>query len=128
MRAQLQNDPTAQEFSKQLLDLGNGDIEFHKDTQHITLPDNFCTVVETKNELIESVFPEIPNNYLNNDWLSNRAILAAKNVGIDLINYQIQQLLPGDLMSFKSIDATVEENDAVNFLIEFLNSLDISGM
>lgn len=128
MRVQLQNDPTAQEFSKQLLDLGNGEIEFHQDTQHIRLPDNFCTVVQTKNELIESVFPDILNNYLNHDWLSNRAILAAKNVDVDLINYQIQQLLPGDLMSFKSIDATVEENEAVNFPIEFLNSLDISGM
>ncbi len=31
-------------------------------------------------------------------------------------------------MSFKSIDATVEENEAVNFPIEFLNSLEIAGM
>ncbi len=78
MRVLLQNDPTAREFSQQLLDLGNGEIEFQQDTQHIRLPDNFCTVVQTKNELIESVFPDILNNYSNHDWLSNRAILAAK--------------------------------------------------
>ncbi|CAB3227232.1 unnamed protein product [Arctia plantaginis] len=75
MRVQLQNDPSAQIFSEQLLDIGN-----------------------------------------------------AKNVDVDEINFQIQQLLPGDLMSFKSIDTVVDENESVNFPIEFLNSLDIPGM
>ncbi|XP_044591378.1 ATP-dependent DNA helicase PIF1-like [Cotesia glomerata] len=68
------------------------------------------------------------NNYLNHNWLSHRAILAAKNVDVDEINFQIQQLLPGDLMSFKSIDTVVNENESVNFPTEFLNSLDIPGM
>lgn len=54
--------------------------------------------------------------------------MAAKNVDVDEINFQIQQLLPGDLMSFKSIDTVVDENESVNFPIEFLNSLDIPGM
>ncbi|XP_025192032.1 uncharacterized protein LOC112592236 [Melanaphis sacchari] len=54
--------------------------------------------------------------------------LAAKNVDVDEINFQIQQLLPGDLMSFKSIDTVVDENESVNFPNEFLNSLDIPGM
>ncbi|XP_055918690.1 uncharacterized protein LOC129950794 [Eupeodes corollae] len=128
MRVQLQNDPTARVFSQQLLDIGNGEVEFNQNTQCIRLPDNFCIVVETKNDLIETVFPDKINNYLNHNWLSNRAILAAKNVDVDLINYQIQQLLPGDIMSFKSIEATVDKDKAVNFPIEFLNSLDISGM
>ncbi|GFU36308.1 ATP-dependent DNA helicase [Trichonephila clavipes] len=61
-------------------------------------------------------------------WNRQRAILAAKNVDVDEINFQIQQLLPGDLMSFKSIDTVVDENESVNFPIEFLNSLDIPGM
>ncbi|CAB3261250.1 unnamed protein product [Arctia plantaginis] len=60
--------------------------------------------------------------------LSQRAILAAKNVDVDEINFQIQQLLLGDLMSFKSIDTVVDENESVNYPIEFLNSLDIPGM
>ncbi|CAB3244804.1 unnamed protein product [Arctia plantaginis] len=128
MRVQLQNDPSAQIFSEQLLDIGNGKIELQPNTQCIKLPDNFCTVVQDKNELIQSIFPDIQNNYLNHEWLSQRAILAAKNVDVDEINFQIQQLLPGDLMSFKSIDTVVDENESVNFPIEFLNSLDIPGM
>ncbi|KAL4091027.1 hypothetical protein QTP88_025769 [Uroleucon formosanum] len=84
--------------------------------------------IHDKNELSQSIFPDIQNNYLNHEWLSQRAILATKNVDVDEINFQIQQLLPGDLMSFKSIDTVVDENESVNFPIEFLNSLDIPGM
>ncbi|XP_057664480.1 uncharacterized protein LOC130898900 [Diorhabda carinulata] len=114
MRVQLQNDPSAQIFSEQLLDIGNGKIELQPNTQCIKLPDNFCTVVQDKNELIQSIFPDIQNNYLNHEWLSQRAILAAKNVDVDEINFQIQQLLPGDLMSFKSIDTVVDENESLD--------------
>lgn len=128
MRVQLQNDPSAQIFFEQLLNIGNGKIELQPNTQCIKLPDNFCTVVQDKNELIQSIFPDIQNNYLNHEWLSQRAISAAKNVDVDEINFQIQQLLPGDLMSFKSIDTVVDENESVNFPIEFFNSLDIPGM
>ncbi|XP_025409114.1 uncharacterized protein LOC112682657 [Sipha flava] len=128
MRVQLQNDPTAQVFSKQLLDIGNGEIELHQNTQYIKLPDIFCTVVETRNELIESVFPDILNYYLDHNWLCNRAILAARNVDVNEINFHIQQILPGDLMSFKSIDTVIDENEIVNFPTEFLNSLDLPGM
>lgn len=41
MRVQLQNDPSAQVFPKQLLDVGNGEIELHQDSQYIKLPDTF---------------------------------------------------------------------------------------
>ena len=45
-------------FSKWLLDIGNGEIEMHQNTQYIKLPDNFYTAVGLKSELIESVFPD----------------------------------------------------------------------
>ena len=125
MRVQLQNDPSAQIFSEQLLDIGNGKIELHPNTQCIKFPDNLCTIVNSKQELIVNVFPVILNNYLNHNWLSERAILAARNVDVDEINFQIQQSLPGELMSFKSIDTVVDENEAVNYPTEFLNSLDM---
>ncbi|XP_025412821.1 uncharacterized protein LOC112685213 [Sipha flava] len=128
MRVQLQNDPTAQVFSKQLLDIGNGEIELHQNTEYIKLPDIFCTVVETRNELIESVFPDILNYYLDHNWLCNCAILAVRNVDVNEINFHIQQILPGDLMSFKSIDTVIDENETVNFPTEFLNSLDLPEM
>lgn len=43
-----------------------------------------------KQQIIESVFPDILNNYLDYNWLSTRTILAAKNVDFDEINFQIR--------------------------------------
>ncbi|GFU73863.1 ATP-dependent DNA helicase [Trichonephila clavipes] len=63
----------------------------------------------------------------HNDWISNPVTLTVKNV-IHEINFQILQLLPGDLMAFKSIDILVDENETVNFPTEFINSLDIPVM
>lgn len=54
--------------------------------------------------------PRYCYNYLNHNWLSTRTILAAKNMDVDEINCQIQHLLPGDLMTFKSIDTIVDKN------------------
>jgi len=65
---------------------------------------------------------------LNHKWLAERAILAAKNVDVNDLNFKIQQLLPGDLVSYKSIDTFCDTNETVNYPAEFLNSLDLPGM
>lgn len=125
IRVQLQNDPLALSFSEQLLNIGNGTIPLHGDTQCIKLPDNFCNMVNTKDALIESIFPDLQANYINHAWLRERAILAAKNIDVDAINFKIQQSLPGNEILFKSIDTVTDPDEAVNYPVEFLNSLDL---
>nr|XP_042903462.1 uncharacterized protein LOC122270396 [Parasteatoda tepidariorum] len=128
MRVQVQNDPLASRFSEQLLDIGNGNIQLYEDTQYIRLPQNFCIMVPTKEELIKSIFPDLPHNYTNHAWLRERAILAAKNLDVDAINFKVQQSLPGSEITFKSIDTIVDPDEVVNYSAEFLNSLDLPGM
>ena len=60
--------------------------------------------------------------------LMNRKNKLPRNVDVNEINFHIQQILPGGLMSFKSIDTVIDENEIVNFPTEFLNSLDLPGM
>ena len=48
-------------------------------TGRISLPRNFCNLVTSREELIEKVFSDIQTKYKNYYWLSERAILAAKN-------------------------------------------------
>ncbi|XP_037931382.1 ATP-dependent DNA helicase PIF1-like [Teleopsis dalmanni] len=64
----------------------------------------------------------------NHQWLQNRAFLAAKNLDVDEINSKIQAMLPGDLISLKSIDIVVDENEIVNYPTEFLNLFDLPGL
>ncbi|CAI6359148.1 unnamed protein product [Macrosiphum euphorbiae] len=90
MRVALQNDPSAAEFSRQLLSLGNGHIPIDVLTGLISFPANFCEFTSSKEELITKVFPNIDVNYNNHDWMSERAILAERNKDVDSLNFTIQ--------------------------------------
>lgn len=67
-------------------------------------------------------------NYKNHTWLSERAILAAKNTDVDQLNLAIQNTIPGEINSYKSIDTVMNEDETVNYPTEFLNSLDLPGL
>jgi ATP-dependent DNA helicase PIF1 len=128
MRVQLQNDRSAEVFAHQLLEIGNGKVPVDRSSGLISLPHNFCNFVASKQNLIEKVFPNIQTNYKNHNWLSERAILAPKNKDVHELNNIIQSSIQGDLFTYKSIDTAVEDDDAVNYPTEFLNSLDLPGM
>ena len=49
-----------------------------------------------ENELIKLVYPNIENNGLDNEFMCNRAILAAKNVDVDNINELASNYFPGE--------------------------------
>jgi ATP-dependent DNA helicase PIF1 len=48
-------------------------------------------------------------------------------VDVNELNIKIQHLLPGDLVSYKSIDTVCDATEAVNYSTEFLNSLYLPG-
>lgn len=128
MRVALLNDTSAEDFSEQLLTIGNGRVPVDESSGLISFPQNFCNFVSSKDELINKVFPNIITNYKNNEWLSERAILAAKNKDVDDLNYIIQNDIIGTMHLFKSIDCVTNEDEATNYPIEFLNSLDVPGL
>lgn len=128
MRVALQNDPSAEIFSDQLLAIGNGEVPVDVSTGLISFPPNFCHFTTTKEELILAVFPNIVQNHVNHDWLSERAILAAKNKDVDDLNFVIQNQIVGQLHSFKSIDCVTNPDEATSYPTEFLNSLDLPGL
>ena len=128
MRVQLQGDVSAGQFAQQLLTIGNGKVPIDAISGLINIPDNFCNVVESIEVLKNSVFPNIQNHFSDHKWLCERAILAPKNNSVNAINLQIQQQLPGETKSYKSVDTVTDVNDVVQYPTEFLNSLEPPGM
>ncbi|GBP49807.1 hypothetical protein EVAR_83756_1 [Eumeta japonica] len=116
MRVALLNDPSAEDFCKQLLTIGNGRVPVDKSSGLISFPSNFCNFVSSKNELIENVFPNMIANHKNKEWPSERAILAAKNKDVDDLNFASQNVI---VHSFKSVDCVTNEDEATNYLTEF---------
>ncbi|XP_026475869.1 uncharacterized protein LOC113381105 [Ctenocephalides felis] len=57
IRVQCLNDALGSKFSQQLLDIGNGRINFYENIEYIQFPDNFCNMVDGKAKLIENIFP-----------------------------------------------------------------------
>ena len=60
-------------------------------------------------------------------WLSERCILAPLNESTRAINAALVAQLPGECVEYRSLDSVLHEFQVVNFPIEFLNSLEISG-
>ncbi|GFW05877.1 ATP-dependent DNA helicase [Trichonephila clavipes] len=128
MRVQLQHDESSERFEKQLLDIGKYNIEMDESTHCITLPENFCYIVKSPEELITKVFPNLSQNYKNNEWVSERVILASKNIDVNLINCIIENEISDEETTYKSIDTVVNHDESVNYSIEVLNSLDLPGI
>jgi ATP-dependent DNA helicase PIF1 len=128
MRVHLQGDVSAGQFAEQLLAIGNGKIPADPANGLINIPGNFCNVVGSIEELKSSVFRNIQTHFKDHKWLCERAILAPKNINVNAINLQIQQQLPGETKSYKSIDTATDVDAAVQYPTEFLNSLEPSGM
>ncbi|KIH66756.1 hypothetical protein ANCDUO_02916 [Ancylostoma duodenale] len=127
-RQTLPGDLSAQSFAQQLLRLGDGDFPVDPDSDLISFPSDFCNLTESPEELIVKVFPDISNNFRNHHWLCDRAILAPMNDGVNKINTEIQNQLPGPAATYETIDTVVDREQAVCYPTEFLNSLEPPGM
>lgn len=108
----LLNDPAVARFVQQLLSIGEG--LFRPDVEgFITLPQKLCTVVDSQAQLIERVFPNIPENYLNHQWISQRAILASTNAHVLNINYEIMNSLPGEIRTYLSTNTVIDPDQVI---------------
>lgn len=128
MRVHLLRDISTQTFAQQLLDMGDGKFPIDPESREISFPPNFCELQSSIQDVEKKVFPNISRNYKNHDWLCERAILAPKNDDVNKINDRIQLRIPGEPTRYKSVDTVIDENEAVNYPIEFLNSLEPPGM
>ena len=93
----------------------------------IQLPENIGSIASSIDELVSKVYPDLPSNFRNMAWLSERCILAPLNETTRTINTPLVAQLPGEPVENRSLDSVPDESQAVHFPIEFLNSLEVSG-
>ncbi|XP_077283185.1 ATP-dependent DNA helicase Pif1-like [Arctopsyche grandis] len=126
MRVHLFGDLSSGEFAQTQLDIGEGRIRPVEGL--IEFPTNFCNTVDSLESLKESVFSDLKTNFKNHAWLFERAILALKYKSVNKLNIDLLEILPEQPRTYLSIDSTVKTEEAVNYPVEFLNSLDPPGM
>ncbi|XP_053595501.1 uncharacterized protein LOC128667822 [Microplitis demolitor] len=127
MRVHIQHDLRAEEFSKLLIDIGNGQIS--EVDGRISIPDNLGDIVDDLTTLTDKIYPDINKIGVNcSSWLKERAILTPTNHSANSINNYLIEKRSTNQMKYKSIDTVVEVDDAVHYPVEFLHALNPPGI
>ncbi|XP_076913853.1 uncharacterized protein LOC143572639 [Bidens hawaiensis] len=124
-------------FAKWILDIGEGNIGGPNDGgATIDLPDYLVIkdFVDPISKLFDFVYPDILQNYENQHYFHDRAILAPTNEIVYEINNSLLKFFPGDEVEYLSSDTICSSeyiNDTLDTTLyspELLNGLIISGL
>ena len=85
-------------------------------------------LVDTVDEMIDRVFPNIEDGCSDKYWITHRAILTPRNESVDKLNETIISRLPGHSKTYLSAHSIAEENMGTAYPTDFLNSITLSGM
>lgn len=81
----------------------------------ISLPTTFCSITQFK-------------QHKNHVSFSELAILAAKSKDVNDLNTAIHNDIAGQLVTCKSVDTDLNQDDVFNYPTKFLKLLDLPGM
>ncbi|XP_045500045.1 uncharacterized protein LOC123697545 [Colias croceus] len=128
MRVRTGDNPDDSQFSDSLLKIGEGTYPQLHQGKLILTPE-LCCIVQSQPHLISSVYGDV-TNILNRDnsWLCERSILTPRNDQASEINNKILSNIQGESKVYRSINRMVDEQEATNYPIEFLNSLNMPGL
>ncbi|GFS55860.1 ATP-dependent DNA helicase [Trichonephila clavipes] len=117
------------EFSKILLDVGEGKCPEVNSTHDIELPTGLCQVVADIETLIHSIYDDVHDlNIKEDSWLCERSILATINDQVSVLNQRMLDKIPGESQTYLSINTVCNPDEAVNYPTEFLNSISVPGL
>ncbi|GFY22043.1 ATP-dependent DNA helicase [Trichonephila clavipes] len=117
------------EFSKILLDVGEGKCPEVNSTHDIELPTGLCQVVADTETLIHSIYDDVHDlNIKEDSWLCERSILATINYQVSVLNQRMLDKIPGESQTYLSINTICNPDEVVNYPTEFLNSISVPGL
>ena len=124
----MRSDKEEKDFSDFLLSLGEGKEEIYKELGEfgIKIPQEY--IVETKEDLIQNVFPTLGKQKLGNSELIDGSIYTPLNVHAKEINDLCLEEICGGSRTYLSADSVLEDDHKEVIPLEYLNSITISGM
>jgi hypothetical protein len=134
-QAQVDNDEQLavrlQNFAEFLLRVSNGSERTYRANSWIRIPDEISFLSTSVRDLSQWVFGNLTAAELDTrgfDWLSTRAILTPKNTHVRMINDVLLDDFSGVETVYLSSDTVSDENDAMTYPVEFLNTIDSGGL
>ena len=70
--------------------------------------------------MIQEVFDDFESDIGDAEYFQGRVVLAMSNKTVDEVNDEMVESIPGDLLTFHSIDTVGDIDDATIFPTEFL--------
>ncbi|XP_014778696.1 uncharacterized protein LOC106875174 [Octopus bimaculoides] len=116
----LSRDQSAELFAEQLLKLGEGRVP--TDGEQFLTVNAIYNSIDSVDNLMHETCPNLLHNYINTDYISDRAILVPENVPLHTINDMLLNKNP-EIFTYNAVDSIVDDQDSVNYPIEFFNSL-----
>lgn len=122
------------EFASWLIEVGKG--RNSNETGMVALPQSMRIPHNSEESLIQALYPGlagIPLGQNNDTWFAEQTILAARNDDVSALNTATLQTFPGHSQIFHSADSIAKigseaPQETGLYPVEYLNSLDISGM
>ena len=106
MRVFLPNNQDTATFENHLLNIGNGMTQKNNGMDIIPCRN----IMENKNELITTIYENVEDNYLDENWFCERCILTPKNDNIYIINQHLLTQFPG---VYRSIDRVQKKRSCI---------------
>ncbi|XP_072158483.1 uncharacterized protein [Bemisia tabaci] len=126
LKTNMRTNKDQQEFSKWLLQLGDGKLKSDRGENIIEIPEHYkCK----KKSIVNHVFGTVLNEK-NVHNVVQRAIVCPLNEDCDKINKEVIDLIEGESKEYISIDSIISDDptEAINVPLEFLNSITPSGL
>ncbi|KAI3735622.1 hypothetical protein L6452_15129 [Arctium lappa] len=97
-----------------IMGVGDGDEE-SVDENFIRIPDDmtipYTNKDESKDALIDAIFPSLQTNGAASDYIVSRAILTTKNEHVDEINDQLIERFCGEEKNYYSFDEAEDDRN-----------------
>jgi ATP-dependent DNA helicase PIF1 len=112
-------------FANFLLKIGNGEFPTNDDGT-VNLP----SLIISELDIVTQIYGKtLPVDSVSS-YYSKCAILAPKNEHCDEVNRRVLDLIPGKIKTYTSVNTliTEDESEVLQFPIDFLNSLEMTGL